>query len=112
MGGKASRRKGHDWEREVVTRFRGVFGDNEVKRGLQARSGEEVPDVDLPCFWIECKRGQRTDIKAALEQAADAAPKGRLPLAVCKDDHRDPMIAMLLDDFIELVREWWKRSNR
>ena len=79
MGGRSARRKGADFERTMVHRFREVFGDEDVRRGLQSR-GEEVPDVDVPCFWIECKREKHTNPKAALAQAADAAsPPGTPP---------------------------------
>jgi hypothetical protein len=108
MGGRASRRKGHDWEREVASRFREVFGHDKVRRGLQTRTGREVPDVDALCFWIECKRGKQTNPKAALRQAAAVATKGRIPLAICKDDRCAPTATLLLDDFLELVEEWWR----
>jgi len=112
MGGRASRRKGHDWEREVAARFRAVFGENAVRRGLQSRSGEEVPDVEVPCFWVECKREKRTNPKAALMQAVASAPKGRIPVAMCKEDRCEPMATLLLDDFLDLVGEWWQLSKR
>lgn len=110
--GRMSRRKGHDWEREVATRFREVFGHDEVRRGLQSRSGEEVPDVEVPCFWVECKRERRTNPKAALLQAAAATPKGRMPIAICKDDRQEPTVTLLFDDFLELVGEWWRLGHR
>lgn len=111
MGGRSSRRKGADFERAMVHRFREVFGDEDVRRGLQSR-GEEVPDVDVPCFWVECKREKRTSPKAALAQAVDAAPKGRIPIAICKEDRSDATVTLLLDDFLELVREWWSLTSR
>lgn len=112
MGGRSSRRKGHDWEREVVIRFREVFGRDQVRRGLQARSGEEVPDVDVPCFWVECKREKQTNPKAALRQAAAEATKGRIPIAVCKDDRREPTVTLLFEDFLEIAGEWWRSRDR
>ncbi len=108
MGGLASRRKGADFERELVRTFREVMPDSGVRRGLQSRSGEEVPDVELPCFWLEAKRHQRTNVKAALRQAVEAAPKGRWPMAVCKDDRQPAIVAMYLDDFLDLLGEWWE----
>jgi hypothetical protein len=79
-----------------------------VKRGLQYRSGQEVADVDAPCFFIEAKHHHRTNIRAALDQATAAAPQGRWPIAVCKDDRKPPLVAMDLEDFLELVAEWWR----
>jgi hypothetical protein len=31
---------------------------------------------------------------------------------VCKDDHEAPLVTMQLDDFLELVGEWWRRRDR
>lgn len=112
MSGRRSRRKGHDFEREIVHRFREVFGEDNVRRGLQSRSGEEVPDVEVPCFWIECKREKRTNPKAALKQAMGDAPKGRIPIAICKDDRQETTVTLLLEDFLDLVREWWRESRK
>ncbi len=112
MSGLHSRRKGADFERALVREFRERMPDATVRRGLQARSGDEVPDVDLPCFWLEAKRHRRTNVKGALAQASAAAPKGRWPIAVCKDDGEAAVIAMQLDDFLELLGEWWEGRNR
>ena len=103
---------GSVFERALVRRFREVMPRTEIRRGLQSRSGEEVPDIEIPCFWPEAKHHRRTNIKAALDQAVRTAPPGRWPLAICKDDHQPPVAAMLLDDFVELVGEWWEARNR
>ena len=89
-----------------------MFGDDDVRRGLQARSGEEVPDVEVPCLWVECKREKRTNPKAALRQAIADATKGRIPIAVCKDDRADATVTMLFEDFLELLGEWWRASRK
>ena len=112
MSGAHSRRKGAAWERILVHRFREAMPEAEVKRGLQYRSGEEAPDVEVPCFFVEAKHHHRTNIRAAMRQAIAAAPPGRWPVAVCKDDHADPLVTMQLDDFLELVAEWRRRRER
>ena len=108
MSGASSRTKGHAFERALVRRFRDAMPGAEIRRGMQYRSGEEVPDVDVPCFFVEAKRHRRTNVKAALTQAIEAGPKGRWPIAVCKDDRKPALVCMQLDDFLELVEEWWK----
>ena len=110
--GALSRQKGLRFEHELVHRFREAMPDAEVKRGLQDRSGEEAPDVDIPCFFLEAKHHHRTNIKAALEQATNASPKGRWPIAVCKDDRKPAVVAMYLEDFLELLGQWWQRRDR
>lgn len=103
VSGKSSRRKGHDYEREIARDMRSLFG-NQVKRGLQSRNGtfEPVPDVDVPIFWIECKRGKRTNIKAALRQA-QRDTDGRTPVAVCRDDRDRAIVAMDYTDWLQMV---------
>jgi hypothetical protein len=111
MSGASSRRKGHDFERELVHLFREAMPGADERRGLQCR-GEEVADVDCPVFWPEAKRGSKPNVRAALAQAQEAAPKGRIPIAVIRDDRAPAFVALLLDDFLDLVREWWGLKTR
>jgi len=106
--GAAARRKGADFERGIVLRFREAMPDADVRRGLQSRSGAEVADVDLPCFWPELKRHKRTNPREALRQALETCPKGRWPIGICKDDGEPAFVVMGLDDFLDLVSEWWE----
>lgn len=112
MSGARSRRKGAAFERELVRRFREIMPDAGVRRGLQYRAGQEASDVEMPCFWVEAKHHHRTNVRAAMRQAIDACPPGRWPIAVCKDDHATPLVTMQLEDFLELVGEWWERRDR
>ena len=112
MSGARSRRKGAQWERDLVHLFRKAMPGAVVRRGLQCRSGDEVADVDCPVFWPEAKRGKKPNVRGALRQARDAAPKGRLPLAVIRDDRQEPFVALSLDDFLDLVGEWWHGRSR
>jgi len=112
MSGARSRRKGARFERELVHRFREAMPGADVKRGLQCRGGDEVADVDCPVFWPEAKRGRKPNVRAALRQALAAAPKGRVPVAVIRDDRQEPFVALLLDDFLDLIREWWLGRNQ
>lgn len=104
------RRKGATWERELAAHLRseGI----QAQRGIgQARRSSEVPDVDVAGWWIEAKRHQRTNPKAALQQAiADAAEngEGRIPVAVCRDNGQPlqaATVTLRLGDWIQLVRD-------
>lgn len=112
MSGAHSRRKGAAYERELVQRFREVMPDANIRRGLQYRTGEEAPDVDCPVFWPEAKRGKQPNVRAALRQSTEADPPGRIPLAIIRDDHAEAFVALSLDDFLELVAEWWARRDK
>ncbi len=107
MSGNHSRDKGANYERSLVHVFREAMPGAEVRRGLQSRSGAEVADVECPVFWIESKRGKKPNVRAALVQARAAAPQDRIPIAIVRDDHAEAFVSMSLDDFLELVREWW-----
>lgn len=103
MGGR-SLFKGKAFERELVQQLREALPGLEVKRGLQARSGKEAADVDAPPFWIEAKRGKKPNVRGALAQAVETAPKERIPLAVIRDD-RSPAFAVLpLEHFLQIAR--------
>ncbi len=111
--GRNSRRKGGQWERDVTKLFAAAMPGANIKRSIgQSRFGNEAPDVTCPVFWIECKHGVKPSPRAALAQAQDAAPKGRLPVAVVKDDRRPAFVCMSLEDFLELVGEWWEAIER
>ena len=112
MTGAMSRRKGAAYERELVQRFREAMPGAEVKRGFQCRSGEEAADVECPVFWVESKRGRKPNVRGALKQASDAAPEGRIPIAVIRDDRSEAFVALALEDFLDFVREWWEGRNR
>ena len=110
--GALSRRKGRRYEQELVHLFREAMSGAEVRRGLQSRGGEEVPDVDCPVFWLEAKRGKKPNVRAALRQAQAAAPQGRIPLAVIRDDRAEAFVALSLEDFLEFICQWWSGVNR
>lgn len=111
-GGRASRRKGHDWEREVARQFREALPGADVTRGWQSRAGTDQPDVDGTPFWVECKVGKRPNILAALRQADEAKGNDPRPsLAICKTDRDTPTVTLYLDDFLDLVGEWWERGR-
>jgi hypothetical protein len=113
MNGAGARRKGHNWERELVHLFAAVFGADKVRRGLQYRDGADCADVIAPQLWIEAKCGRLTNPRAALRQAMEAcAGKGLWPVAICKDDRTTPTVTMTLDDFLDLAREWWTSRQR
>jgi hypothetical protein len=103
--GAGSRNKGSRWELEVARRFRDIFPDHDVRRGLQARGGHEAPDVDVPGFWLETKHHRKVNLRAALAQAVNdaAATPDRAPVAICKDNHAAPIVVLRFDDFLALV---------
>ena len=69
MGGKASRTKGHTFERWVAAEMRKIMPGESIKRGLQSRGGgAEEADVEMPYFHIECKVGKLPNPRAATRE--------------------------------------------
>lgn len=108
--GKSQRTKGHDFERKIASRFRELW--ESAKRGFQTRGGtSEAPDVDGTPFFIECKKGKRTNIKAAYRQALGATD-GRVPIAVTQDDREEILVTLSLTHFLLLIRSiFWKNGE-
>lgn len=96
MMGKASRNKGAAWEREVARMLRAAGVP--ARRGLgQARSASEVADVQVDGWWVECKVGgpARYPMRALLQASAALEAAGgdladTTPVAICKQDRREP----------------------
>jgi len=116
MGGRASRTKGHGFEREVAAFLREKVGID-AKRGLsQPRGGtSEEPDVLTPGgwpVWIECKRGKKTDSRAAMRQARNAVVRGNVdawPVVICRDDGEDAYATVPLELLGLLLLLWDRR---
>lgn len=72
-----------------------------------------MADVSVPGFWVECKVGKAPPLRPALEQAIVAMGdrKGMWPVAVVKEDRYPATVTMRMDDFLELVGEWWERGR-
>lgn len=106
MSGRTSRRKGHNFERELVNFFKEKL-ECEASRGLQSQ-GAVVPDVLLHfkqfVIWVEAKIGKRPNIKAALEQAERDSGE-EISIAITKWDRDVPIVSMRIDSFIKLLKE-------
>lgn len=101
--GRASRRKGHDFERGMVHELREVYGAI-VRRGLgQARAANEVPDIDGTPFWLELKHHHRPNIPAALAQAARDSGGRRPPMAITRATNGPVIVSLRFEDFVRLV---------
>lgn len=76
--------------------FRQIYPD--AKRGYQSRGGTAAaPDVDFTPFYIECKAGAPAKKwREAWEQAAKGGDF-RFPLAVVKEDRKEPQVVIRVD---------------
>lgn len=103
LDGKGRRNKGANFERRVAADLREIFP--EAKRGFQTRGGTaEAPDVDGTPFYIECKAHKKVDREAAYAQALQGSigKTNNIPVAICKDDRKPPVVRMVLGDLVYL----------
>lgn len=107
MSGRSSRRKGHDFERDLVRWFksRGI----DAERGYQSRGGgAEQADVILDGLpWhIEAKRPAKSAVYKYMEQAEHDRCLNNLgftPVVFLKADRKPVLAIMFAGDWIEEV---------
>ena len=112
--GKFSRDKGKRFEQKVARLFRKAFPHraDKIKRGQQTRYGTDAPDIEwADPYWPECKHDERISPWAAIRQAVNDAPEGRVPVAICKKNRKAPIAVMLLEDWFDLIKEHDERGR-
>ena len=103
--GKMQKEKGKRGERELARKFQeyGYPG----RRGQQYCGADGDADVvGLPDIHVECKRVERLDLLAAMDQAVRDARCGEIPAVFHRKDRSRWLVTMSLDDWIKLYREW------
>lgn len=112
--GKANRRKGKAYEREVANELKEAIGDESIRRGLQTRGGGEASDVITEDYFIEAKSRLQINVFAVLKEAEDdyakatasfKAKKGQTVIAVCKRPQEKSIVVMRLTDFAAMAAE-------
>lgn len=100
-----SRQKGVQGERELAKELR--FLGYEARRGQQFSGANGDADViGLPHIHIECKRVERLNIEDAMAQSIGDSREGEHPAVFHRKNRGKWMVTMLLDDWIELYREY------
>lgn len=108
MSGSKSRDKGARFERLIVTLLKACFPD--AHRGQQAHNPRHA-DVEGTPFRIEAKHYAKLTYKIALDALAQAEENGerfadeRIPVAVVKEDGKNPMVLLSLRRFIQMVEK-------
>lgn len=101
-----SRNKGAAGERELAKLLQS-YGYINAKRGQQycgAAGNADVIDA-LPGIHIECKRVEKLNIHAAMEQAIHDA-KGAIPAVFHRRNRGVWHVTMRLDDFMRIYTSW------
>lgn len=97
------RRKGAAAERELA-RFLREHGYEDAKRGVQycgVNGDADIVDA-IPGVHIECKRVEKLNLDAALEQSERDARTEEIPVVIHRKNRQSWRITMALDDFLRI----------
>ena len=109
---KYSKAKGRKLQNHLRDRLRVAFPsleEDDVKSQTMGMPGEDI--VLSPAarrkipFSFECKNVERLSFWATVEQCEDNCKENQSPAIVVKKNRKDPMVAIPLDVFIELIKE-------
>jgi hypothetical protein len=92
--GKTSRRKGHNFEREIAKLLRQYYPN--AKRQLEYQEGVGFDIAETGDLSIQCKVGKSFKIEKALKEAVRPS---KIPLAITKKDRGDIVVSMYWKDF-------------
>ena len=96
-----SRQKGARGERELAGKLK-EYG-YEARRGQQyCGSNGDADVVGLPGIHIECKRVERLDIYAAIEQSVRDTPPMQTPVVMHRKNGCKWLVTMRFDDWMKL----------
>ncbi len=106
-GGAAPKRKGSQFEREVVTALR-AFGVT-AERAYGAGKSVDTGDIEVPGWCIEAKACQRLELAAWLdeterERAAAGVPNGALVVKRRGKSAVSAYVVMSLEQFARTVK--------
>ena len=98
-----SREKGKRGEISLANYLKGK-GYMNAKRGVQYNGRQGDADIvdALPGIHIECKRVERLNLDAALEQSVRDARAGETPVVIHRKNRQQWRITMRLCDFLEI----------
>lgn len=103
-----TQRKGADFERAVARALRAIFPAESVFRAPTTKNGREGADVVCPFLAVECVAGssvagtKRSAIKAMREAIRKAEGTDKIPVALVKDNRKQPFAVTTKQGFVEL----------
>tara|TARA_R110000824_G_scaffold37327_8_gene114734 strand:+ start:1722 stop:2072 length:351 start_codon:yes stop_codon:yes gene_type:complete len=108
-GSKAKGRKLQNLLRDLLRVAFPSLEEDDVKSQTMGMPGEDI--VLSPAarrkipYSFECKNVERLSFWATVEQCEANCKEGLSPAIVVKKNRKDPMVAIPLDIFIDMIRE-------
>lgn len=101
QGGAYARRRGHSFEREIANKFKEFYPESKRHLEMQMQEAKGF-DIEVTDFYIQCKRNKQW---CPLSKIKEIIPTDKKHLLVTKGDREKEIVAMYLDDFLELLRK-------
>lgn len=99
-----SRQKGAAGERELANLLKEYGYD--TRRGQQYSGINGDADVvGIPGLHIECKRVEKLNLDAALDQSKRDAREGEMPVVIHRKNRQEWKVTLSLKDFMKLYKE-------
>jgi len=99
-----SKQKGSRFEREIANYLKEHGFDARRSAQYCGNTGDAADVVGLPGFHIECKHQEKMHLYDWMEQAVrDSEKSGDTPIVIHKQNRKDTLVTMRLDDFMNLT---------
>lgn len=97
-----SRNKGAAGERELSKKFQELFGCS-ARRGQQFSGSPDSPDIvtSIPGIHVECKRVEKLNIYAAIQQSKRDAGADEIPVVCFRKNREKWILAVELDSALK-----------
>lgn len=101
-GGRRSRRKGHQFEREMAIALRKIFPGARRQLEYHSRDARGVDLQETGPYRIQCKKLQKyAPIERIFEVQYDC--REEVPVLITAGDSRPPMVVLPLTEFLRLL---------
>ena len=99
MGGKASRRKGHQFERDVANALKPIYAKAERHLESQASQAFGVDIRNTGPYRIQCKAFKSTVPMSCIKEIKP----GGVHILASKVDNERPLVTMYFDDWLQMM---------
>ena len=115
MSGKTPKRKGSGFEREIAKYLNEKLNINSYRTPMSGAIQNLRADLmGTPDLHVECKRTEKFQIYAALQQAEKARDKGTLVTVVNRRNQMktgESLVVMRLDEWLQLYAAYLKEKG-
>lgn len=106
--GKAQRRKGHDWEREVAASLQRL--DPSARRLLEYQEGAGIDIKTTLPMAVQCKCGRSLAVAlSGLKEAQAVAAPGIIPVCAYHADRKGSFAVLAWDDFVDIFGVYMRK---